>query len=62
MEAELDQVDGRAIIGPERRLECLIASNSVLEEFWLYAQMATYVSRVRPLVGSKWYSDGAEWP
>ena len=25
MEAELDQVDGRPIIGPERRLECLIA-------------------------------------
>ena len=25
MEAELDQVDGRAVIGPERRLECLIA-------------------------------------
>jgi len=25
MEAELDQVDGRPVIGPERRLECLIA-------------------------------------
>ena len=25
MQAELDQVDGRSIIGPERRLECLIA-------------------------------------
>jgi len=27
MEAELDQVDGRPIIGPERRLECLIAES-----------------------------------
>jgi len=30
MEAELDQVDGRPIIGPERRLECLIAPISGL--------------------------------
>ena len=27
MQAELDQVDGRPVIGPERRLECLIASD-----------------------------------
>jgi len=34
MEAELDQVDGRPIIGPERRLECLIATGArVLQEY-----------------------------
>jgi len=31
MEAELDQVDGRPIIGPERRLECLIAGVMYLQ-------------------------------
>jgi len=31
MEAELDQVDGRPIIGPERRLECLIALSEGFE-------------------------------
>jgi len=43
MEAELDQVDGRPIIGPERRLECLIARLG-LARSWRLPNLAKYAT------------------